>query len=62
MKHSGKIKMWIWLCVEKGSYLGFRNRAGMRKIGRNIVRQKKVLREKYMYGYGSESLGSDGEG
>ena len=55
--------MRIWLCVEKGSYLGFRNRAGMRKIGRNIVRQKKkVLREKYMYGYGSESLGSDGEG
>ena len=29
------------MCVERESYLGLRNRVGMRKIGRNIVRQKK---------------------
>ena len=34
-------KMWMLLCVERMSYLGFGNRVGMRKIGRNIERQKK---------------------
>ena len=34
-------KMWMLLCVERMSYLGFENRVGMRKIGRNIERQKK---------------------
>ena len=33
--------MWMWLYVERESYLGFRNRVEMRKKGRNIVRQKK---------------------
>ena len=37
----GAIKMWMWLCVERENYLGFGNKAGMRKIGKNIVRQKK---------------------
>ena len=32
--------MSMWLCIERGSYLGFGNRVRMRKIGRNIVRQK----------------------
>ena len=32
------------LCVERRSYLGFGNRVRMRKIGRNIVRQKKDAR------------------
>ena len=45
LKLDGRIKMWMWLCVERESYLGFGNRVGMRKIGRNIVRQKKMLRE-----------------
>ena len=36
--------MWMWLCVERRSYLGFGNRVRMRKIGRNIVRQKKDAR------------------
>ena len=45
LKRSGAIKRWMWLCVERGSYLGFGNRVGMRKIRRNIKRQKKVLRE-----------------
>ena len=40
----GRIKMWMWLCVERESYLGFRNRVGMRKKGRNIVRQKNYKR------------------
>ena len=34
-------KMWMLPCVERWSYLGFGNRVGMRKIGRNIERQKK---------------------
>ena len=41
LKLGGGIKMWMWLCVERESYLGFE----MRKVGRNIVRQKKMLRE-----------------
>ena len=45
LKRDGGIKMWMWLCVERESYLGFGNRVRMRKIGRNIVVQKKVLRE-----------------
>ena len=32
--------MSMWLCIERRSYLGFGNRVRMRKIGRNIVRQK----------------------
>ena len=36
-------------CMERGGYLGFGNRVGMTKIGRNIVRQNKMLRE-----YGGE--------
>ena len=43
LKRGGGIKMWLWLCVERGSYLGFGNRVRMRKMGRNIVRQKKKL-------------------
>ena len=43
LKCGGGIKMWIWLCEERESYLGFGNRVGMRKIGRNIVRQIKML-------------------
>ena len=41
--------MWMWLCKERESYLRFGNRVGMRKIGRNIVRQKKMLREQYIW-------------
>ena len=43
LKHGGGIKMWIWLSVERGSYLGFENRVRMRKIGRIMLR--KMLRE-----------------
>ena len=38
LKCGGRIKMW--LCVERGSSMGFGNRVGISKIGRNIVRQK----------------------
>ena len=48
LKHGGGIKMWMWLNVKQGSYLGFGNRAEMRKIGRKIVRQKKTPRECYI--------------
>ena len=36
LKRGDGINRWMWLCVERESYLGF----GMGKIGRNIVRQK----------------------
>ena len=48
LKRTVGIKMWMWLCVEKDGYLGFGNRVGMRKIGSNIVRQKKMLKVVYM--------------
>ena len=41
LKRSGGIKMWMWLCIERGSYLGFGNKVGMRRIGRNIIWPKK---------------------
>ena len=41
LKCVGGIKMWMQLCVESESYLQFGKRVGMRKIRRNIVRQKK---------------------
>ena len=34
LKLGDGIKMWMWLCVERGSYLGFGDRVGMRKIVR----------------------------
>ena len=41
LKHGGGTNMWMWLCVERESYSGFGNKVRMRKIGRNIVRQKR---------------------
>ena len=41
LKRGAGIKMWVWLYIERGSYLGFGNRVAMRKKGRNIVRQKR---------------------
>ena len=38
----------MWLCIERGSYLGFGDRVRMRKMGRNIARQRKMLRVVYM--------------
>ena len=40
LKRGGGIKMQIWRCVERES-LGFGNQVGMRKIDRNILRQKR---------------------
>ena len=34
LKCGGGIKMWMWLCVERESYLQFGSRARMRKIGK----------------------------
>ena len=44
-KHGVEIKMWMWLCVERESYLEFGSRARVKNIGKNIVRQKKMLRD-----------------
>ena len=41
LKRDGGIKVWMWLCVERENYLGFGNRVGMRKIGRNSVTKKR---------------------
>ena len=41
LKRGGGIKVWMWLCVERGSYLRFGNRIGMRKIGRKYCEAKK---------------------
>ena len=41
LKCGDGIQMWMWLCVERESYLGFGNRVGMRMIGRNTMRQKR---------------------
>ena len=45
LEHGGGIKMWMWICVKRESCLNFGNRVRMRRIGRNIVTQKKMLRE-----------------
>ena len=44
LKCGGGIKMWMWLFVERESYLGFGNRVGMRKIGRNTEAKKDAMR------------------
>ena len=49
LKRGGGIKMWMWLCIEIKSYLGLGNKIGMRKIGKNIVKQKKMLGEQYKW-------------
>ena len=38
----------MWLCIEIESYLGFGNRIGMRKIGRNIEAKKDAKRVVYI--------------
>ena len=43
-----RIKMWMWLCVEIESYLGFGNSVEMKKIERNIVGKKDAKRVVYM--------------
>ena len=43
LKRGDGIKIWMWLCVERESY--DLETVGMTKIGRNIVRQKNMLRE-----------------
>ena len=48
LKHGDGRKMWMWLCVERESYLGFASRMGMWKIGKNIVKQKRAKRVLYM--------------
>ena len=45
LKRIGGIKIGVSLCVEKESYLGFRNRVKMRKIGRKPDRKRKMPRE-----------------
>ena len=53
--------MVVAVCRKRESYLGFGNRVGMKKIGRNIVRQKNMLKE-YNIWLRSESLRGSGEG
>ena len=48
LKRGCGIKMWMWLCVERGSYLGFGNKVGMRKTARNCEAKKDAKRIVYM--------------
>ena len=54
------IKICMKLFVERENYLGFGSRAVMRRIGGNILRQKNILRENSICGYGSNSSRSGG--
>ena len=49
LKRGDGMNTWMCLRTERKSYLGFVNRVGMNKIGKNIVRQKKMLREQYIW-------------
>ena len=40
-KHGGEIKMWMWLCVERESYLEFGSRARVKNIGKKYCETKK---------------------
>ena len=42
---SSRIKMWLRLRVERESYLGFGNKVGMKKLGRDLAGQKDMLRK-----------------
>ena len=48
LKHGGGIKMWMCLCVERESYLGFGKRVGMSKTGKILQGQKDAKRIVYM--------------
>ena len=41
LKRGGEIKIWLWLCVERESYLEFGSRARMRKIGKKYCEAKR---------------------
>ena len=41
LKGCGGIKMWMWQCVERGSYLEFRKSRNEKDRKKYIVRQKK---------------------
>ena len=48
LKRGGRIKMWMWVCVERELFRIW-NIVAMKKLGRNILRQKKdVKRVVYM--------------
>ena len=48
LKRGGRIKMWMWLCVERELFRIW-NIVAMKKLGRDILRQKKdVKRVVYM--------------
>ena len=47
LKCGGGIKMWMWLGLERESYLELGNRVRMRKIQRNIVSKKDAKRVVY---------------
>ena len=61
LKHGGGIKMWIWLSVERGSYLGFENKQSRNEENRKNYAKKDAKRVS-THGYGSENLGGNSEG
>ena len=49
LKHHGGREMWMWLYVKRGIYLGCKGTVRKRKTERNIVRQRKMLRELFRW-------------
>ena len=52
--------MWIWLCVERGNYLGPRSRVEMRKIGRHIAAVNMTMNQKAQEAVETVDLCCDG--
>ena len=54
LKRDGGIKMWMWLCIERESYLGFGSSLN-EEDRKKYCEIKKKSQDSSIYGYGSES-------
>ena len=51
LKCGGGIKMWMWLCVERGSYLGFGNSLNEEDMKKYCETKKEAKRVVYLAMY-----------
>ena len=62
LKRGAGIKMWMWLCVERDSYLGFgkqsQNEEDSKKYCEAKIDAKRIV---YIYDYGSKISRGSGE-
>ena len=61
LKRGGGIKLWMWLCLERENYLGFRN-SWNEEDRKKCCETKKMLKYMTMDQNGSESSRGGGEG